>query len=639
MINRVISKMTMKQSLVLKLNMLVFLLVTSTQALAGFLDMPEISETPELRGKTMLRDIDIPNVRDRNPDPNSGPRLAVSEFRIQGLVEYPEMGITREVLDKLVERLRFVYMGEGKLLESGYTLDELGQLSDLLVEIEDETLKRHVSPLEVQKLVWLVREQRSKRGITLGQIEVIADKITKFYRERGFILAKAYIPKQEVREGIVNLTLLLGMLGEVNVSGNKLYSENVVKSVFDNMMTKPVTHAAVEENLYLINDYPGITVDGYFEPGYQVGDTKLNINVKDEKRYNFNTRIDNHGTDDTGLYRLYADGQVNNLIGVADLVNLSLLKAESPSNTEYWRFMYQMNMFHPRLRFNIGTSRNQYVLDNSTDINVIVSGTVDVSDSALTYVLKRSRAENYKLEYKYEDLQTDLVLNETIPVSNEKLKNHSLTFYYDFLNEKTRALHTGNVKIKTGKYNDSGNSELTDSGFEYLSTDYTLLTFGKMPLFDANMRIIFRASLQYAGKKLSSLLRSSLGGPTKTRAYQSHLFSADDTFYTGVDLVFNSPDFLDFNIMEGVNVKELVKPFVFADYSLGRQNENDPTNELINDNKAELFNLGLGLQFSHGANFKGNLAVAFPTHHDFFKNESITYEKETRWVFDFQYSF
>ena len=600
---------------------------------AGFLDMPEISETPELRGKTMVRDIDVPGVRDRNPDPNSGPRLAVKEFRIQGLVEYPELGITRQALDKLIERLRFVFMGEGKLLESGYTLDELGELSDLLVEIEDETLNRHVTPLEVQKLVWLIREQRAKRGITLGQIEIIADKITRFYRERGFILAKAYIPKQEVREGIVNLTLLLGMLGEVNVSGNDLYGAGIIKRAFNGMLTTPVTHAEVEENLYLINDYPGLVVDGFFEPGYQVGDTRLKINVKEEKRFGSNVRIDNHGTDATGLYRLYADVQANNTINMADSFHASILEAESPSNTSYWRLMYGMNLYSPRIKFNIGASENQYVIDNSTNVTVLVfDGTVDVLESSLKYTLKKSRSDNYSVEYKFEDMKSDLSINNGAP-QLEHIKNNTLTFNYDVLNEVDRRLHQGNVKYKSGEFIAGAKAGQEDT-FELITTDYTLLTFMKVPFFDSESRFIFRTNVQYSDTTLSSMLRFSLGGPTRVRAYDAGLFTADDAIFIGIDWVFNSPDFLNFNLWGNVNAMELIKPFIFADYAYGRQSAAG-----IESVTAELSDWGLGLQFAQGNNFKGNLQVGFPTHQDFSHPDTIDYEKEARWVFDFQYSF
>ena len=58
-------------------------------------------------------------------------------------------------------------------------------------------------------------------------IETVADTITQYYRERGFILAKAYIPQQQVRDGVVSLNIMLGKLGSVEVVNakriNKVY--------------------------------------------------------------------------------------------------------------------------------------------------------------------------------------------------------------------------------------------------------------------------------------------------------------------------------------------------------------------------------------------------------------------------------
>src|SRR5690606_5589602 len=109
-------------------------------------------------------------------------------------------------------------------------------------------------------------------------IETVADTITRYYRERGFILAKAYIPEQRVRDGVVTLTLLLGNLGEVTVLNNKSYTEKTLQSIFHPVIGKPVTAGNIEERLYFVNDLPGISAQAYFEPGSQVGDTRLNIN-------------------------------------------------------------------------------------------------------------------------------------------------------------------------------------------------------------------------------------------------------------------------------------------------------------------------------------------------------------------------
>lgn len=608
---------------------------------AGFLEMPTVNEAPELVKKSLLRDIDIPGVKERDPDPESGPRLAVSEFRIQGLVEYPELGITRKTLNELVEKIRFDFMAEGKLLDSGYTLDELGGLSDLLVDIEEQTTDRHVTPIEVQKLVWLIRGQRAKRGITLGQIETIADKITRFYRKRGFILAKAYIPKQEVRDGIVTLTLLLGVLGSVEVNNNKLYSAEKLKSVFDDMLTKPVTSSQVEENLYLINDFPGVTVNGYFEPGYQVGDTKLTINVKDEKRYSSNVRLDNHGTDSTGEFRLYADVQVNNLIGTADLFNLSFLYAAEPANTEYYRINYETTLFSPSIKLGLGSSTNQFLVDRSVlNAPVDITGTVEIQDLSLNYQLTRSRTKNSSITFKYENIFSDLQVGLNDQGLDDELNNTSISYNYDYLNEADKTLHQGSYKIISGDVVLGAEEGTTVSlaqktSFAYLNVDYTMLTFVKVPFTDSSSRLIFRANLQYSGITLPPISRASLAGPTKARGYASDIYSADDVIYTGVDWLFNSPDIFDFNVFGLANFKELVKPFVFLDVAYGIQHVL-ATNQ--SDVKGLLVDAGVGLQFAKG-NFSGNLHIAIPLTESFSEEIDSIEDNSVRVIFDFQYQF
>ncbi len=607
---------------------------------AEFLEMPDIRQAPELRPKSLLRDMDIPAVKFRSPDPTEGPRLAVSEFRIQGLVEYPKLGITREALKNLSERIRFDLMGEGKLLESGYTIEELGEVSEMLGTIEEETAGRHVEPVDVQRLVWLVREQRGKRGITVGQIETVANTITQFYRERGFVLAKAYIPKQQVRDGVVNLTLLLGVLGDVQVSGNKLYRSKTVASVFDDMMGQPITSTAIEEKLFLINDYPGIFVDGHFEPGVQVGDTRLNVTVKDEQRFGGNVRLDNHGTEDTGQYRLYGDVQWNNPLGLADKLQASALYAFEPSNTTYWQFQYQMKLFGPRTRLTVDASKNQFVVDQTESLGagLDLQGDVFVTGLTASYIHRRNRTGNSYFDLRYEVIESDLHLGEIPDFDNaldDKLKNISLAYRFDLLQEEKKRYHQGQVKLVSGSFDYGADTNQEESYLIY-SANYSLLDFWKLPFFNAETRLVYRLEGQFSGINLSGIVRFSLAGPTRARAYSTGLFTGDDAAYFGFDWIFNSPGFLDVNITKSVNLRELLKPFVFFDYAYGRQK---PLIDGEGDTSASLMDAGIGLKFSQGKSFSGNLLVGFPLREKFEQINVAPVVDDYRLVFDFQYSF
>lgn len=617
---------------------IVLLSLLSSMAQADFLKMPEIEELRQIKEQTLLKDMDIPGVRERSPDPSSGPRLAVAEFRIQGLVEFPELGITREVIAELVENIRFKLMEEGKELKSGYTIDELGELSDLLVDIEEETIDRHVSTLEVQKLVWLIRSQQGKRGVTLGQIEGVANSITQFYRQRGFILAKAYIPKQEVRDGIVNLTVLLGLLGEVKVMGNDLYDEDEIASVFANNLDEPVTNESIEENLYIINGFPGVKVDGYFEPGSQVGDTRLNINVRQEDSFSFNTRVDNHGSEESGLYRFFMSGQANNLFGFADALNFSLLQAVQPADTTFGKISYEANFFSPRWRIGADLSQNQFLVDQSSIAsNIDLSGVVDVYGVQGEYIAQRGRKNNSSYKLRYENITSDLQIGDLSDSGNyldERLSLVTLSYRLDVLDDINKLLHEMNFAYKYGFY-DYGDSSGQEDKFHILQANYTLLSFLKVPFTNSNSRIVARANVQYSGTNLSSLARFSLAGPAKVRGFDSSFFSADDAIYIGGDWVFNSPSIFDFSVL-GTDFSNMFKPFIFSDVALGNQYllDDDEDNTL-----ALLADVGVGMKISHRSGFNGTVQLAVPVVSKLqFSGEDSDHDSMLI-TFDFQYGF
>lgn len=623
------------------LSLVVLSIVYSLNATAGFIEMPEITEMPDFERKSMLKDLDIPSVRDRDPDPESGPRLNVEKFKLQGIVEYPDLGITKADIEKLIEGIRFDLMQEYKVEESGFTKTELEEVSGLLVEIEEETLDRHVTDLEVQKLVWLVREQRSSRGITLGQIETVADRITQFYRERGFILAKAYIPKQEVRDGIVTLTLLLGTLGEVAVFDNQMYGSSVIASSFNSMLTKPVTSSAVEENLYLINDYPGVVATGFFQPGSQVGDTRLNINVKAEESFDANLRLDNHGSEQTGLYRLYGEAFWHNPLGNADQLQIAAMYTGEPSNTSYYQFRYSTRLFSPRFNISAGASNNDFILgpgNSETVDNLGIFGETVQSDVTATYTFKRSRTASYFGDLVYDQIESQTRLGAVggadDPSLDDIVNNLSFNYRYDVLNEESKILHQGSVKLISGAF-EFGNEEGQDENYNILNVDYSLLTFWKVPFFESTSRLIYRTSLQYASSPLSSINQYALAGPSKVRGYPVNQFSADNAVFMGLDWLFNAPDILDISVGDS-NFKDMIKPFFFIDGAWGQTLS---LVEATDDSTGQIFDAGFGFQFSYLNNIQGNLQFAFPVSEKFSLDEIEAPEDSVKVVFDLQYSF
>lgn len=74
------------------------------------------------------------------------------------------------------------------------------------------------------------------RSLTLPDLEEVAATVTDLYRRKGYTLATAYVPQQEIRFGVVSITILEGRVGDIVVTGNKHYSTEFIRRSFAQAM-------------------------------------------------------------------------------------------------------------------------------------------------------------------------------------------------------------------------------------------------------------------------------------------------------------------------------------------------------------------------------------------------------------------
>ena len=208
---------------------------------------------PELERRTIPSAPDtsgfpIPPVIERPLGVDEGPRIAVKAFAFDGVMDQPEYGIRKSEIEALAEKMR---VAQG------------GQLS-------------------------------------IGRLQEVANEITRYYRNAGFILAQAFVPEQTVKDDIVLIRVLEGKLTAVKVEGNALYSSDVLERPFGDVLGKSVQKDQLESALLYLTDYPGLNAFGVFKPGDEVGGTNLVLNVQEERRFEGALSGDNYGIATTG---------------------------------------------------------------------------------------------------------------------------------------------------------------------------------------------------------------------------------------------------------------------------------------------------------------------------------------------------
>ena len=97
------------------------------------------------------------------------------------------------------------------------------------------------------------------RYYTLSELRQMAAKVSSYYRERGYFLAQALVPAQEIANGVVQLKVLEGRLGQVELSNASEVSDRTASSLLAGLQdASPVTQAELERRILLLSDLPGV---------------------------------------------------------------------------------------------------------------------------------------------------------------------------------------------------------------------------------------------------------------------------------------------------------------------------------------------------------------------------------------------
>lgn len=165
------------------------------------------------------------------------------------------------------------------------------------------------------------------RQVTLDVVYDIAKRITAKYGADGYVLSRAVVPPQELSPGgaIIRIQVVEGYVSRVEWPREKLaryrdfFSDYSARIVAD----RPVNIRTLERYLLLANDLPGLK----FTTSLQASKTEQAASVLIvevvEKRYDFNARFDNRGTEARGPYQFLVAPTVNNAFGTHESFTLA----------------------------------------------------------------------------------------------------------------------------------------------------------------------------------------------------------------------------------------------------------------------------------------------------------------------------
>lgn len=162
---------------------------------------------------------------------------------------------------------------------------------------------------EHNALVHLVEGRTGK--LTLTALDAAAQEISHYYREHGYLVARAYIPEQEIQNGIIAIAILEGRYDHINVSNESRLSDTRVERTVQNpICDKPdckgslVEAGSLERGLLLLSDTPGVIPSSQVGQGSLIGTSSLEVQTRSTPLFRGVAEVSNYGNHYTGATRV-----------------------------------------------------------------------------------------------------------------------------------------------------------------------------------------------------------------------------------------------------------------------------------------------------------------------------------------------
>jgi hemolysin activation/secretion protein len=362
------------------------------------------------------------------------------------------------------------------------------------------------------------------RPLDFAELQSAAAAVADAYRKSGWIV-RAYLPQQEITDGVVTIQIVEAVFGAVRVEGNpplRLKLDHVL-SMVESAQAKgaPLNGDRLDRALLLINDQPGAAVAGNLAEGRQKNETDLILKFSDGPLMSGDAIADNTGSRSTGSERIVGNLYINSPLKLGDQVNTYLMHTQG---TDYGRMDYTLPVGSDGWRVGFNASTLSYKLVAPEFSSLDAHGTSSTAGVEASYPLVRSRLQNIYLLFNYDKKRFD---NESTGVTTTRYKIDTFSagmsanlidkFGGGGVNNGTLTLVQGQVDL-TGSPNQAADAASTRTNGGFSKLQYAI---SRQQVISNTLAFYGSLAGQLANKNLDSAEKFYLGGATGVRAYPS----------------------------------------------------------------------------------------------------------------------
>ncbi|WP_367847778.1 ShlB/FhaC/HecB family hemolysin secretion/activation protein [Rhodoferax sp. WC2427] len=368
------------------------------------------------------------------------------------------------------------------------------------------------------------------QSLSVPALGRLAGRITDYYRVQGYPLARAIVPAQTIRDGIVVIQVVEARYGKVQLDNRSQVSDALLQSTLSDLRSgQDITQAAMDRSLLLLSDIPGVAVNALLRPGDAVGTSDLQVDVGAAPAVTGYAMADNYGSRYTGRGRLSGAVLVHNPLHHGDTFTASGVSSGRALN--YGRVAYESLLNGQGSRLGGAYSALDYTLAGPLSA-LQAHGQAEVLSLWARHPLLRSRQTNLSVQLQYEHLQ----LRDRVDTIASQTDRH-LDHWTASLSGDTRdavvagSVNTWSVSASGGRLGyDSAAAAQLDAASASTQGAYAKLNASLVHWQGLGPQgtLYLAYSGQWAHTNLDASQKQAVGGPASVRAYAVGALSGDN---------------------------------------------------------------------------------------------------------------
>lgn len=419
-----------------------------------------------------------------------------------------------------------------------------GGSASVLVKRFDIIGNKQFSSEDLRRLV----AEGEGKSLTLSQLEELASKITLYYRQRGFFVSRAYIPAQELTDGVVKVRVIEGNYGRFTLNNKSLVKDQKVQAILDAVKDQDIVSTnTLERAMLIINDTPGAQItQADVVPGTQVGTSDFLVGTKATQEFGGYVIGDNYGSRYTGLNRLSVGADWNSPTGAGDRLSFAGLTSND-ANLLNGRLAYSYLLNPNGLRGELAVGRTTYRL---TDVYAPLDavGVANSVEANLSYPLRRTRALTVELNAGLAHRSLEDQVRSTNTKTPKKINSavFGVSGNAQDMLFGLAGLTQGSLSATWGRLS-FGDDQARTNDFAGANTqgDYGKVNyaFSRLSKFNEKLSVSasFRGQRTLFSKNLDGSERMSIGGANGVKAYPNGELSGENAWLFNTEALYAMP--------------------------------------------------------------------------------------------------